>query len=530
MSADMTLRFPAVERGDELLTDAAIAFIADLHARFEPRRQALMAARAERQARLDQGEALAFPADPAVTDPTWRVAEVPADLADRRVEITGPADRKMVINALNSGAKVFMACLEDATSPTGHNVIDSQVNLKDAVAGTIALHDPGSGKSYALGDRPATLKVRPRGWHLPERHMVVDDQPVAGALVDFGLFFFHNARALLDKGSGPYFYLPKLESAEEAALWNDVFTYAQEALGVPHGSIKATVLIETLPGAFEAEAILHALKDHIVGLNCGRWDYIFSYIKVHRNDARKVLPDRSAVTMTVPFMRAYCLHVIKVCHRRGAHAIGGMAAQIPVRGDEAANRDAFDKVRADKEREVTDGHDGTWVAHPALVPVAMDVFDAHMPQANQVTRQREDVETTAAGLLTPCDGPKTLAGLKMNINVGIGYLAAWLTGRGAVPLHNLMEDAATAEISRTQLWQWRVTGTRLDSGETVDAQLITQALAGELASLRASLSPQAFETGRYEAAAALMQEIVLADHLADFLTLDAYDRHLAPAG
>ncbi|MFZ5608122.1 MAG: malate synthase A [Pseudomonadota bacterium] len=564
----IALEFPAIPGIESVLTAEALAFLADLHRRFDARRLELLAARAALAARLDAGETLDFPSETADRRAApWHVAPAPADLQDRRVEITGPCERKMVINALNSGAKVFMACLEDATAPTAFNVIDGQINLRDAVAGDIAHVDEASGKHYALGSTRATLKLRPRGWHLEEKHMLVDGRPIAGALFDFGLYFFHNAKALIAKGSGPYFYLPKLEHYREARLWNEVFIAAQEALGIPQGTVRATVLIETLPAAFHAEDILYELKDHIDGLNCGRWDYIFSTIKKHRANPNAVLPDRAAVTMTVPFMRAYCLHVIKVCHRRGAHAIGGMAAQIPIKGDDAANEAAFAKVRADKEREARDGHDGTWVAHPGLVPVAREVFDRMMPGANQLARQRDDVTVTAADLLVvrpkrinpsvwekwttqlvnlwcdfsnrwepsvgiaplaPCAGPKTLAGLRMNVNVGIGYLAAWLGGRGAVPLHHLMEDAATAEISRAQLWQWRHNKTRLDSGEVVDEALINQAFDDELDALRASLGAQALRSGHYEDAAKLMREMVLARQLPEFLTTLAYDRFFAP--
>lgn len=515
---------------EEILTPEALEFVAGLHRKFDKTRKELLAARDALQARLDAGEKLDFPAETqSVRDGDWKVAPVPADLQDRRVEITGPVDRKMVINALNSGAKLFMACLEDASSPTKENMIEGQINLRDAVSGTITLDDPKNGKHYELGANPATLKVRPRGWHLEEAHMVVDGEVVSGGLFDFGLFFFHNAKTLLEKGSGPYFYLPKMEHYLEARLWNDVFVHAQDALGIPQGTIKVTVLIETLPGAFHAEEILYELRDHIAGLNCGRWDYIFSYIKKHRKDPNAVLPDRAAVTMTVPFMRAYCLHVIKTCHKRGAHAIGGMAAQIPIKGDDAANDAAFAKVREDKEREANDGHDGTWVAHPGLVPVAMEVFDRIMPDANQVARQRDDVSTAASDLLTACEGPKTMAGLKMNVNVGIGYLAAWLRGQGAVPLHNLMEDAATAEISRSQLWQWRNTGAKLDSGETVDNALIRQAFQNEVDSLKQQFGEEAMKAGKYPEAAEMMEEMVMADELGEFLTTPAYDKYFAAA-
>ena len=514
----------------EILTADALAFLEGLHKQFEARRQELLAARVAFQNDLDAGKAtLDFPAETAdIRAADWQVAPIPADMQDRRVEITGPCDRKMVINALNCGATMYMACLEDATAPSWFNVIDGQINLRDAVAGTISFDDPNNGKHYALGDKLATLMVRPRGWHLDEKHILVDGAPMSGALVDFGLYFFHNAKVALEKGTGPYFYLAKMEHYLEARLWNDAFVWAQDQLGIAQGTCKATVLIETLPATFHAEEIIYELRDHMAGLNCGRWDYIFSYIKKHRADPTKVLPDRAAVTMTVPFMRAYSLHVIKTCHKRGAFAMGGMAAQIPVRGDEEANAAAFAKVREDKTREATDGHDGTWVAHPGLVPVAMEVFNEHMPEPNQVSRQRDEV-ATAADLTVPCEGPKSMDGLKMNVNVGIGYIAAWLGGLGAVPLHNLMEDAATAEISRAQLWQWRKHGITLDSGEKVDDALIRQAFANEVASLKQQHGEDGFKKGNYGPAAKLLEEMVLADELGEFLTLPAYDLQFAPA-
>jgi malate synthase len=476
------------------------------------------------QARLDAGESLGFlPETAAIRGGDWKILGTPADLQDRRVEITGPVDRKMVINALNSGAKCFMACFEDASTPAWDIMMDGQVNLRDANAGTISLEDKG--KTYRLSDKPAVLIARPRGWHLLEKHFLVDGEPIAGGLFDFGLYFFHNARALIAKGSGPYFYLPKMEHHLEARLWNDVFVLGQSLLGLPLGTIKVTVLIETIPAAFQTEEILFELRDHIVALNCGRWDYIFSYIKRHRADPTKVLADRAAVTMTVPFMRKYSLHTIRTCHLHGAHAMGGMSAFIPVKADEAANAAAFEKVRADKEREAGDGHDGTWVAHPGLVPVALEVFDRIMPTPNQLHKLPEG-SVTAADLLTPAPGPKTLAGLRMNLNVGIQYIASWLRGQGAAPIHNMMEDAATAEISRTQIWQWRQTGTRLDSGELVDAALIEQALAAEMTVIKGEVGDNFFASGLYTEAAAIMRELVLADTCAEFLTLPAYDRYI----
>jgi malate synthase len=438
------------------------------------------------------------------------------------VEITGPTDRKMLINALNSGARCFMACLEDAHAPTWRNGLEGQANLRDAVNRTIELTTP-EGRRYRLNDQTAVLMVRPRGWHLPERHLLVDGRPIPGALFDFGLYLFHNAHALIEQGTGPYFYLPKLQAHQEARLWSQVFGYAEERLGLRPGTIKATVLIETLPAVFELDEILWELKDHVVGLNCGRWDYIFSYIKTFRNHPDRLLPDRSAVTMTVPFMRAYVQLVIKTCHRRGAFAMGGMAAQIPVKGDEAANEAAFAKVRADKEREVSDGHDGTWVAHPGLVPVAMAVFDEYMPGPNQLHRQRPEVSPGRDELIAVPEGEITEAGLRTNLNVAIQYLAAWLGGRGAVPIHNLMEDAATAEISRCQVWQWlRHPGGVLADGRRVTLGLVESLLAEELDKIRDEVGAETFDSGRYRLAAELFADITRAEELADFLTLIAY--------
>jgi malate synthase len=525
----VSLHFPAAAPGRELLSHDALEFICSLHRRFDPRRRALLEARRERQARLDRGEGLDFEtATHEIRHDSWQIAPVPRDLLDRRVEITGPPDRKMVINALSSGAKVFMACFEDATAPTAANLLQGQVNLRDAIRGSISFEDPVSGRSYRLGPRRAVLKVRPRGWHLEEKHFRVDGRPVAGALFDFGLFLFHNAHELIARGSAPYFYLPKLEHYLEARLWDDVFIEAQRALGLPRGTIKATVLIETLPAAFHAEEILYELRQHMAGLNCGRWDYIFSHIKKRRADPAAVFPDRANVTMTTPFMRAYCLHVIRTCHRRGAHALGGMAAQIPVKDDPAANERAFAKVRADKEREVKDGHDGTWVAHPGLVPIAMEVFDGFMRTPNQVARQLDGVRVEARDLLAPHAEARTIEGLRTNVNVGVRYLAAWLRGQGAVPLHDLMEDAATAEISRAQLWQWRRHGALLADGRRVDRSLLEAELARELRDIELERGPSAFSEGRYREAAGLIEELILAEELPDFMTTIAYDRYFAP--
>jgi malate synthase len=517
----------AMQPGYEtILTPAALAFVAQLHRMYEPTRRSLLSARESHQRWWDAGNPVDFALESSSVrkDPVWQVRPAPHDLTDRRVEITGPCDRKMVINALNSGAQCFMACLEDASAPTWDVMVQGQVNLRDAAAGTISMEDKG--KSYKLNDKTATLIARPRGWHLDEAHMIIDGQRVAGALFDFGLYLFHNARALLARGSGPYFYLPKLEHYLEARLWNNVFTTAQSMLDLPLGTIRATVLIETLPGAFMADEILYELRDHITALNCGRWDYIFSYIKTFRADTTRVLPDRAAVTMAVPFMAKYAAHVVRTCHKRGAHAMGGMSAFIPVKDDEAANDRAFAAVRADKEREATLGHDGTWVAHPGLVGVAREVFDRLMPGPNQLSVIPAG-EATAADLTTPPPGPKTLQGLTNNVNVGIGYIAAWLRGQGAVPLHNLMEDAATAEISRTQLWQWRTAGVTLDGGETVDAALINSVTDEQLAVWKAQVGDNFFATGKYNEAADVFRTLVLADHLEAFLTVPAYEHYFA---
>src|SRR5690348_4206521 len=452
----------------------------------------------------------------------WKCAPIPKDLIDRRVEITGPTDRKMVINALNSGAKMFMADFEDANSPTWHNMIDGQINLRDAIRRTIAFRSP-EGKDYKLKEQLAVLLVRPRGWHLDEKHVLVDGKPITGALLDFGLYFFHNARELIDRGSGPYFYLPKMESHLEARIWNDVYNFAQDELKIPRGTIRATVLIETIPAAFEMDEILYELRDHSAGLNCGRWDYIFSCIKKFRAKKDFILADRALVTMTTHFMHSYSLLCIKTCHRRNIFAMGGMAAQIPVKDDPTANEEAFAKVRADKEREAGDGHDGTWVAHPGMVQLATDVFDQLMPRPNQIDRQREDVHTTAAELLAVPDGPITEGGLRTNVKVGVQYIAAWLGGLGAVPLYNLMEDAATAEISRAQVWQWihHPKGV-LDDGRKVTAELFRTILAEEMEPLRAGKGEQRYTPEHLEEAARPFDRISTDEHFVDFLTLPAY--------
>lgn len=517
------LKGGAVSRAEEVLTPDALAFLAELHHRFNDRRLELLALREERQTRFDSGASPDFLAETkTVRDGDWKVAPIPADLLDRRVEITGPVDRKMIINALNSGARVFMADFEDATSPTWSNIVEGQVNLKDRWAGQLGFTDPTSGKSYALKDKVATLLVRPRGWHLSEAHAVVGGEEMSGSLFDFGLYFFHNAKPTLAAGSGPYFYLPKMESHLEARLWNDVFVYAQAALGVPNGTIKATVLIETLPAAFEMDEILYELRDHMVGLNCGRWDYIFSFIKRMKTHPEALTPDRAKMVMSQAFLRAYSLKLIQTCHRRGAFAMGGMAAQIPVKGDAAANEAAFAKVRADKEREAGDGHDGTWVAHPDLVPVAMEVFDRLMPGANQLEKLREDVKVSREDMLQVHEGERTEAGLRENIRVGVQYIEAWLRGRGAVPLYNLMEDAATAEISRAQIWQWIRHKAVLADGREVSPELFRQLLDEEMAALRQTLPAEAFEKGRFAEAVKLFADMSLAETFEEFLTLPAY--------
>jgi malate synthase len=516
MPATVDITAPVTGRMSEILTPEALAFLAELHARFEPQRQERLAARRARQAQFDAGALPDFlPDTQAIRDGDWRVAAIPADLQDRRVEITGPVDRKMIINALNSGAKVFMADFEDANSPTFANGLDGQVNLKDRWAGTLSYDDPATGKAYRLSDRPAVLIIRPRGWRLDERHATVNGEPMSGALFDFGLYMFHNARAAIAQGGGPYFYLPKMESHLEARLWNEVIVFAQDYLGIPQGTVKATALIETLPAAFEMDEILYELRDHMAGLNCGRWDYIFSFIKTFAENPAFVTPDRSKMVMGDAFLRAYSKALIKTCHRRGAFAMGGMAAQIPVKNDPAANEAAFARVRADKEREAGDGHNGTWVAHPDLVPVAMAVFDRLMPGPNQLDRLREDVVTTRDDLLTVHAGTRSEAGLRENIRVGIQYIEAWLRGKGAVPLYNLMEDAATAEISRTQVWQWIRHGARTDDGQVVTRERVLTLIDDEM---------RAFSGGAFATARALFTELATAPNCRDFLTVPAYDK------
>jgi malate synthase len=516
---------PARAGQERVLTSEALKFVVDLQRRFNPRRVELLAARVERQTRLDAGEKPDFLEETrTLRESEWTVAAIPADLQDRRVEITGPVDRKMIINALNSGAKVFMADFEDSNTPTWANQIDGQINLIDAVRKTITFSDLAAGKEYKLNERTAVLFVRPRGWHLEEGHVLVDGQPMSGSLFDFGLYFFHNAKELLGNGSGPYFYLPKLESHREARLWNDVFEFAQDQLGIKRGSIRATVLIETILAAFEMDEILYELRGHSAGLNCGRWDYIFSFIKKFSNDADAVLPDRGQVTMTTHFLRSYSKLLIRTCHRRNIHAMGGMAAFIPIKNDPAANEKAIAQVRADKEREAGDGHDGTWVAHPGLVPVATEIFDRLMPKPNQIDRKLKEFHATAEDLLKVPEGEITEAGLRQNIAVGLGYLEAWMRGTGCVPLFNLMEDAATAEISRAQLWQWIHQKAPLKDRRKIDVALCDTMIEEELA--KAKQGGDAARVAAYEKSAKLMRELIRAPRFVEFLTVPAYLRIL----
>ena len=515
---------PIPDEFAEILTPEAVSVVARLHREFAGRRDELLRRRAERQERIDAGEMPDFlPETRHIREGDWKIASIPDDLHDRRVELTGPPDTKMTINALNSGAKTWMADFEDANCPMWRNMLESQYNLREAINRSITFDDPVSGKHYELNDEVAVLIARPRGWHLPEKHMIVDGKEVSASIFDFGLYFFHNAKTLIEMGSGPYFYLPKMESHLEARLWNDIFVMAQDELGIPQGTIKATVLIETILATFEMDEILYELREHSAGLNCGRWDYIFSYIKKFRNKDL-LLPDRAQVTMTVPFMRKYSLLTIKTCHRRGAHAIGGMAAQIPVKDDPEANEEAYAKVRADKEREANDGHDGTWVAHPGMVPLAKEVFDEIMPQPNQIDRQRPDVNPTAAELLERPEGTITEAGLRNNISVGVQYLGAWLAGRGAVPIYNLMEDTATAEISRSQVWQWihQPKGV-LEDGTEVTEELFHALLGEELERIREIVGEERYKNDEFGRAAELFARISTDDKFVEFLTLPGYE-------
>ncbi|MFB7215363.1 malate synthase A [Streptomyces sp. NPDC056255] len=519
-------------RQEEVLTDAALAFVAELHRQFTPRRDELLARRGERRAEIARTSTLDFLPETAAirADDSWKVAPAPAALNDRRVEITGPTDRKMTINALNSGAKVWLADFEDASAPTWENVVLGQLNLIDAYTRAIDFTDPKSGKSYALkpADELATVVMRPRGWHLNERHLQFDGTPVPGALVDFGLYFFHNAQRLIDLGKGPFFYLPKTESHLEARLWNDIFVFAQDYVGIPQGTVRATVLIETITAAYEMEEILYELRDHAAGLNAGRWDYLFSIVKNFRDGGSKfVLPDRNAVTMTAPFMRAYTELLVRTCHKRGAHAIGGMAAFIPSRRDAEVNKVAFEKVKADKDREANDGFDGSWVAHPDLVPIAMASFDAVLGEKpNQKERLREDVSVAPGDLIAidTLDAKPTYEGLRNAVAVGIRYIEAWLRGLGAVAIFNLMEDAATAEISRSQIWQWINADVVFENGEHATAELARKVAAEELDAIRAEIGDEAFAAGRWQQAHDLLLQVSLDQDYADFLTLPAYEQ------
>lgn len=509
----------------EILTNEALAFVEKLIENFDGRRKELLAKRQVRQAEIDKGIMPDFlPETESIRNGNWTIAPLPNDLQDRRVEITGPVDRKMVINALNSGAKSFMADFEDATTPSWDNCIQGQINLRDAVNRTISFEDPRNGKKYELKDEIATLVVRARGWHLEEKHVLYNGEPISGGIFDFGLYFFHNVKTLLEKGSGPYFYLPKIESHLEARLWNDVFVMAQNELGIPQGTIKATVLIETVLAAFETEEILYELREHSAGLNCGRWDYIFSFIKRFRNVPHVILPDRSQVTMTVPCMRSYTLHTIKTCHKRNAPAMGGMAAQIPVKDDPIANEEAFQKVSADKEREAKDGHDGTWVAHPGLVPVAMEQFNKYMPTPNQIDKKRDDVQVVAADLLEVPTGTVTEEGLRTNISVGIQYIEFWLRGHGAAPINNLMEDAATAEISRAQVWQWiRHPEGKLDNGTEITLDYCLQIQEEELQKIKEKVGEENYNNGKFAEASRLFRQLIEEDEFEEFLTIPGYN-------
>ncbi|MFD3649152.1 malate synthase A [Streptomyces cyaneofuscatus] len=519
-------------RQEEVLTDAALAFVAELHRQFTPRRNELLARRTERRAEIARTSTLDFLPETAAVraDDSWKVAPAPAALNDRRVEITGPTDRKMTINALNSGARIWLADFEDASAPTWENVILGQLNLTDAYERRIDFTDPKSGKSYALkpADELATVVTRPRGWHLDERHLQLDGTPVPGALVDFGLYFFHNAQRLIDLGKGPYFYLPKTESHLEARLWNDIFVFAQDYVGIPQGTVRATVLIETITAAYEMEEILYELRDHASGLNAGRWDYLFSIVKNFRDGGAKfVLPDRNAVTMTAPFMRAYTELLVRTCHKRGAHAIGGMAAFIPSRRDAEVNKVAFEKVKADKDREANDGFDGSWVAHPDLVPIALASFDAVLGEKpNQKDRLREDVSVAAGDLIAidTLDAKPTYEGLRNAVAVGIRYIEAWLRGLGAVAIFNLMEDAATAEISRSQIWQWINADVVFENGEHATAELARKVAAEELAAIREEIGEETFTAGKWQQAHDLLLQVSLDQDYADFLTLPAYEQ------
>ena len=522
MIGGLEVRGPLNDRYAAILSPEACAFVADLVRKFGPRRAELLARRVERQGEIDAGKLPDFLHETAaIRGGDWRVAPIPPDLLDRRTEITGPVDRKMAINALNSGAQCWMADFEDANSPTWENVIEGQINLFDAVRRTITYTSP-EGKAYALKEKTAVMVARPRGWHMEEKHLLLDGKRIPASLFDWGLHFFHNARELVARGSGPYYYLPKIESHLEARLWNDIFVHAQAAVGLPRGTVRATVLIETILAAFEAEEILYELREHGSGLNCGRWDYMFSFVKKFRNRPGYLFPDRTLITMTVPFLQAYVTHVIRVCHRHGAYAKGGMAAQIPIRNNPAANEAALAKVRLDKEREAAAGHDGTWVAHPGLVQTALDAFAGVMKGPNQL-HVLPSGETTAASLLEPLHGPITEKGVRWNLHVGVRYLEAWLGGSGAEPIHNLMEDLATSEISRSQLWQWLRFGAKLDDGRPVTAEMYDVLLKDELRQIRGEFGPERYDGGHFAAASELFMRMSKSRQFDEFLSLPAYE-------
>lgn len=525
MSAQLRITGNMNEGFKDILTPGAMEFFTALETEFRAKRKELLERRKTVQKEIDAGKLPAFPEHTkSIRESEWKVASIPDDLKDRRVEITGPVDRKMIINALNSGANVFMADFEDSNSPTWTNCIEGQINLRDAIDGKIAYTSP-EGKSYKLADKTAVLMVRPRGWHLEEKNIMLDGERVSASIFDFAIYFYHNARKLMAKGSGPYFYLPKLENHLEARLWNDVFVKAQNLLGIPVGTIRATVLIETILAAFEMDEILFELRDHSAGLNCGRWDYIFSFIKKFRNYPDHILPDRGKVTMTTHFLRSYSQLVIKTCHRRGIHAMGGMAAQIPIKNDPKANEEAMEKVRADKEREAKDGHDGTWVAHPGLIATAKAIFDKFMPQENQIHVKRDDVNVTADDLLAVPEGEITEKGLRTNIDVSIQYMEAWLNGNGCVPIYNLMEDAATSEISRAQIWQWIHNSKGiLNDGRKVTKELYFDLVKDELEKIRSMVGDDRYKNGKFELAAELINKLSTEEEFGEFLTLEAYEK------
>ena len=509
---------------NDLLTDEALKFLVALHEKFNKKRLSLLEDRESYQAYFDDGNFPNFPKETeSLRNSNWVCAPLPEDLLDRRVEITGPVDRKMIINALNSGAKTFMADFEDSNSPTIENILNGQVNLRDAVNGTISFYDKIKGKSYQLNETTAVLLVRPRGLHLDEKHLIIKDEKMSASLVDFGLYFFHNIYKLLKKNSATYFYLPKLEHFLEARWWNEVFVFAQNYLNIPQSTIKATVLVETITASFQLDEIIYELKNHMAGLNCGRWDYIFSYIKKFRKHKDFIVPNRSQVTMQSPFMAAYSLRVIQKCHQRNVHAMGGMAAQIPVKNNEEANHQAFSKVRKDKELEAKNGHDGTWVAHPALVPIAMEVFDQFMPNNNQIDKKLESLDITEKALVEQPTGTITEQGIRDNINVGILYIESWLSGNGAAALYNLMEDAATAEISRTQVWQWLRSQVVLDNGDFFNEDLYHILKQQEIKKIKVLVGENRFESGRFKEAIELFDQLVLSEDFIEFLTLPAYE-------